>query len=159
MKFLMLMAAVLFVGSAFATVPPTLNLKNQYGEVSKNYVLSGNFISGLQNGTFTPSTESIIAAGALSTTLMESSVSNVTSGTYAVTLAAPAGTQDGQLKIIKAVATMTHTVTLAMTNISTSGAYTATGTTTLTFTTAGQSAVFMAIGGKWVYLGGSAVAS
>jgi hypothetical protein len=114
--------------------------------------------AALKNGTFTPTVETVIAAGALSTTIMESTVSNITSGTYAVTLAAPSS-QDGQVKIIKAIATMTHTVTLAMTNIATSGAYTAAGTTTLTFTNAGDSAVFIAVGGKWVYLGGSAVAS
>ncbi len=115
----------------------------------------------LQNGTLTASganAEAVIAAGAISASKLLSTVSNVTVGTYAVTLAAPSS-QDGQLKIIKAVATMTHTVTLALTNVSMSGAYTPTGTTTLTFTNAGDSAVFMAVGGKWVYLGGSAVAS
>lgn len=113
------------------------------------------------NGTLTATganAEAVIAAGALSVSKLLSTVSNVTAGTYAVTLAAPSS-QDGQLKIIKAVATMTHTVTLALTNVSMSGGYTPTGTTTLTFTSAGDSAVFMAVGGKWVYLGGSAVAS
>jgi hypothetical protein len=50
-------------------------------------------------------------------------------------------------------------VTLAMTNILTSGAATPTGTTTLTFTNAGDCAVLFALGGKWVLVGGSAVAS
>lgn len=158
MKMLILLSAVLFAGAVSATVPPTLNLKNQYGEVSKNYVISGNYISSLQNGTFTPTVEAIIAAGALSTVKMESTVSNITAGTYAVTLAAPSS-QDGQIKIIKAVATMTHTVTMALTNVSMGSSWTPTGTTTLTFTNAGDSAVFIAVGGKWVYLGGSAVAS
>lgn len=114
--------------------------------------------ANLFNGTFTPQTEAITSAGAVSITKMESTVANASGSTYAVTLAAPSS-QDGQLKVIKAVATMSHTVTLALTNVSMSGGYTPTGTTTLTFTNAGDSAVFMAVGSKWVYLGGSAVAS
>ena len=109
-----------------------------------------------QNGQFTPQSEAVIAAGPLSAVKMLSTVSNVTSGSYAATLAAPSG-QDGQIKIIKAIATMTHTVTLAMTNIAMSGGYTPAGSTTLTFTSAGDSAILMAVGAKWVYLGGTAV--
>lgn len=111
----------------------------------------------LKNGTFTPTTETVSAAGAISTTAMETTVSNGTGGSYAATLAAPSS-QDGQIKVIK-MGTATHTVTLACTNIAFSGAYTPTGTTTLTFTSTGDSAIFMAVGSKWVYLGGSAVAS
>lgn len=111
----------------------------------------------LQNGTFVPQTETVSAAGAISITKMETTVSNGTGGSYAATLAAPSS-QDGQIKIIK-MGTATHTVTLACTNISFSGAYTPTGTTTLTFTATGDSAVFMAVGTKWVYLGGSAAAT
>jgi hypothetical protein len=88
---------------------------------------------------------------------METTVANAGGSTYAATLAAPSS-QDGQLKIIK-MSTATHTVTLACTNIVFSGAYTPTGTTTLTFTSTGDSVVLMAVGSKWVYLGGSAVAS
>lgn len=128
-------------------VPPTNQqvVKNQFGEplILEPWVL--------------PS-EAVAAAGALAPNVIESTLANTTSGTYAVTLAAPSN-QDGQLKIIKAVATMSHTVTLAMTNILMSGGYTPTGTTTLTFTNAGDCAVLMAVGSKWVYLGGSAVAS
>lgn len=111
----------------------------------------------LQNGTFTPQTETVSAAGAISITKMETTVSNGTGGSYAATLAAPSS-QDGQMKIIK-MGTATHTVTLACTNISFSGAYTPTGTTTLTFTASGDSAVFIAVGTKWVYLGGTAAAT
>lgn len=198
MKLFMTLTALLFSVAASATVPPSLYLKNQYGEVSNNYVTGGTFttklpatmlltgfvagagtvasgdtvlvgidklagnILNLQNGTFTPQSEAIIAAGAVSTTKMESTVSNVTSGTYAVTLAAPSS-QDGQIKIIKAVATMTHTVTLAMTNIATPGFLVAvtglSGSTTLTFTNAGDCVILIAVGGKWQIIGGSAVAS
>lgn len=111
----------------------------------------------LKNGTFTPSPETVSSAGAISTTLMESIVANATGSSYAATLAAPSS-QDGQIKIIK-MTTATSTVTLAMTNVATSGAYTPAGTTTLTFSATGHSAVFIAVGSKWVYLGGSAVAS
>lgn len=119
--------------------------------------LVGN-LANMSNGKFIPTIEAVTDVGALSTTIMQSNVSNVTAGTYAVTLAAPSS-QDGQMKVIKAIATMSHTVTLALTNVSMSGGYTPAGTTTLTFTNAGDSAVFMAVGGKWVYLGGSAGAS
>jgi len=118
--------------------------------------LNGN-IALLQNGQLTPTVEAIAAAGALSTTIMESTVTNAGS-TYAVTLAAPSA-QDGQIKIIKSITAMAGTVTLALTNVSMGGSWTPTGTTTLTFSTVGQSAIFIAIGAKWVYLGGSAVAS
>ncbi len=114
-------------------------------------------VTVLKNGTFSPAPETVSAAGAVSTTLMESIVSNGSGSTFAVTLAAPSS-QDGQIKIIK-MGTATHTVTLAMTNIAMSGAYTPAGTTTLTFTSAGDSVVLIAVGSKWVYLGGSAVAS
>lgn len=111
----------------------------------------------LKNGKFTPSVQALSGAGAVNTTSMETTVTNAGS-TYAVTLAAPSS-QDGQIKIIKAITAMAGTVTLACTNIAFSGAYTPTGTTTLTFTNVGDSAIFMAVGSKWVYLGGSAVAS
>lgn len=218
-----ILALFLFSAVSYATPPPTLNLKNQYGETSKNYVISGNFIgnpiaansipanltgsialpvantyaavsakltpamlltgfvagAGTVAGTDTvlagfdkvvgnanalqakgliPATESVTVAGALSVSVMESLVSNSSGSPIAVTLAAPSSI-DGQIKIVKAVSAMTNAVTLAMTNIVTSGAYTPTGTTTLTFTNIGDSAIFMAVGAKWVYIGGSAVAS
>ena len=111
----------------------------------------------LQNGTLTPTSETVSAAGALSTTSMESLVNNASGSSFAVTLAAPSS-QDGQLKLIK-LGTATHGATLACTNIDFSGAYTPTGTTTLTFTNTGDCAILMAVASKWVYLGGSAVAS
>lgn len=144
-KLCILAVMTLCVANQAHAVLPTLVLKNQYGEQSTNSVIV--------------TSEAIIAATALSTVKQTSTVSNITAGTYAVTLAAPAAGQDGQLKIIKAVATMSHTVTLALTNVLMSGGYTPTGTTTLTFTSAGDNAVFIAVGGKWVYLGGSAVVS
>lgn len=113
--------------------------------------------ANLFNGTLTPQTETVSSAGAISTTKMETTVSNAGGSTFAATLAAPSS-QDGQFKVIK-MGTATHTVTVACTNIAFSGAYTPAGTTTLTFTNAGDSAIFMAVGSKWVYLGGSAVAS
>ncbi len=119
-------------------------VKNQFGEQSNNTPIA------LPNDV-------VAAAGAISTTLRETVLNNATSGTYAATLAAPSG-QDGLLKLIK-MGTATHTVTLAMTNIAMSGGYTPAGTTTLTFTATGDSAILMALGSKWVYLGGSAVAS
>lgn len=117
----------------------------------------GGSVADLKNGKFTPTSETVSAAGALSTTAMESVVANASGAGIAVTLAAPSS-QDGQLKIIK-MTTATNPVTLAMTNIAMSGGYTPTGTTTLTFSITGQSAVLMAVGSKWVYLGGSAIAS
>lgn len=143
--FFAMLTATLHTSYAAATPAPQLILKNNFGEQTVNSVIN--------------SSESVIAAGALSTLKYMSKVSNVTAGTFAVTLAAPAVSQDGQVKVIKAVATMSHTVTLALTNVLMSGGYTPTGTTTLTFTNAGDCAVFIAVGGKWVYLGGSAVAS
>lgn len=101
--------------------------------------------------------ETLAAAGAVSTAAGESLVNNGTAGTYAVTLAAPSS-QDGQIKIIK-LGTATHTVTLAMTNIKGPGYVTLSGTTTLTFTATGDCAIFMAVGGKWLLIGGNAVAS
>lgn len=214
----------MFSITAFATVPPTLYLTNQFGEQSQNYVTGGNFVSssavaahsilsnltagsaqpiantyaaiaavlppsilltGYVSGAGTvaasdtvlqafnklngnivalqaagiqpPTAQALSGAGAVSTTVMETTVTNAGS-TYAVTLAAPSS-QDGQIKIIKAITAMTGTVTIAMTNMAIGGGYTARGTTTLTFTNVGDSAVFMAVGAKWVYLGGSAVAS
>ncbi len=114
-------------------------------------------VADLKNGKFTPTSETVAATGAISTTTMVSLVNNATGGDYAITLAAPSS-QDGQLKIIK-FGTSTHAATLAMTNIQTSGVYTASGTTTLTFSITGQTAIFIAVGTKWVYLGGSAIAT
>ncbi len=101
--------------------------------------------------------ETISGAGALSTTVPESLVNNATGGSYAVTLAAPSS-QDGQLKVIK-LGTATHTATLAMTNIVGPGFCTLSGTTTLTFTSTGDCAILMAVGAKWMLIGGSAIAS
>lgn len=101
--------------------------------------------------------ETIAAAGALSTTVQESLVNNGTGGSYAVTLAAPSN-QDGFIKVIK-LGTATHTATLALTNVSMGGSWTPSGTTTMTFTATGDCAIFMAVGVKWQYLGGSAIAS
>ncbi len=115
-------------------------------------------LGGVQaQGIYPGTAQALTGAGAASTTVMETTVTNA-STTYAITLAAPSS-QDGQIKIIKAITTMSGTVTLAMTNIAIGGGYTARGTTTLTFTNVGDSAVFIAVGAKWVYLGGSAVAS
>lgn len=118
-------------------------LENQFGEKSVNTILVG--------------PQTLAAAGAVSTTIQKTILNNATSGSYAVTLAAPA-LQDGSIKMLS-MGTATHTVTLALTNVKMSGGYTPTGTTTLTFTSVGDSAIFMALGTKWVYLGGSAVAS
>jgi hypothetical protein len=118
--------------------------------------LGGN-TTQLLNGTPSLTTETITSAGAISTTVSESILSNAGGGNYAATLAAPSS-QDGQLKVLK-MGTATHAVTLAMTNISITGGFTGAGTTTLTFTNSGDSAILMAVGSKWVYLGGSAVAS
>lgn len=127
--------------------------------VAADTVLQGfNKVAGVQaQGLFPGTAQAISGAGAVSTVLMETTVTNAGS-TYAVTLAAPSS-QDGQIKIIKAITAMTGTVTMALTNVSMGGSWTPTGTTTLTFTSVGDSAVFIAIGAKWVYLGGSAVAS
>lgn len=111
----------------------------------------------LQNGQLTPQSETISAAGALSTTIMESLINNASGSGFAVTLAAPSN-QDGQLKVIK-MGTATHNATLALTNVSMGGSWTPTGTATLTFAATGDCAIFMAVGAKWQYLGGSAVAS
>lgn len=115
--------------------------------------LGGGQAQGIVPGT----PQALSGAGAVSTSVIETTVTNAGS-TYAVTLAAPSGI-DGQIKIIKAITTMSGTVTMALTNVAFSGAYTPAGTTTLTFTNVGDSAVFIAVGSKWVYLGGSAVAS
>lgn len=120
-------------------------LKNQFGEQSNNNVIL-------------PS-EAKIAAGALSNSLPLSTLQNGTGGSYAVTLAAPTASQDGQQKMIKAVTSMLHTVTMALTNVVMAGGYTPTGTTTATFTNVGDSLVLLAVAGKWVYVGGSAVVS
>lgn len=111
----------------------------------------------LQRGKFTFNSETIIAAGALSTVIGESLINNASGADFAVTLAAPSS-QDGQMKAIK-LGTATHAATLAMTNIAMSGGYTPTGTTTITFTSTGDCAILMAVGAKWQYLGGSAVVS
>ncbi len=111
----------------------------------------------LQNGTPTFQSETVSAAGALSTTKAESLINNASGSGFAVTLAAPSS-QDGQLKVIK-LGTATHNATLAMTNIATPGFVTPTGTTTLTFTSTGDCAILMAVGAKWQLIGGSAVAS
>lgn len=121
-----------------------LVLENQFGEKSNNVILP------------TPP-QTLTAAGAISISSLETILSNAGGSTYAATLAAPSS-QDGQFKLLK-MGTATHTVTVAMTNISVPGGYTPSGTTTLTFTSVGDSAVLMAIGSKWTYLGGSAVAS
>lgn len=126
--------------------------------VAGDTILQGfNKLGALQNGTFVPTLQTLAAAGAISTTLMETLINNGTGSDFAATLAAPSS-QDGQIKIIK-LGTATHAATLACTNIAFSGAYTPVGTTTLTFSITGQSAVLMAVGSKWVYLGGSAIAS
>jgi hypothetical protein len=122
----------------------SLVLKNQFGEQSNNYILA-------------LPVQTLSAAGAVSTTAKQTNLSNATVSSFAVTLAAPSA-QDGQVKFLK-MTTATSTVTLAMTNIAMSGGYTPTGTTTLTFSVVGHSAVLMAVGSKWVYLGGSAIAS
>lgn len=125
---------------------------------SSDTVLQGfNKLGALQNGTFVPTVQTLAVAGAVNTTSMVTLVNNAAGAPIAITLAAPSS-QDGQIKIIK-FGTATNAATLAMTNIAMSGGYTPTGTTTLTFSVSGQSAVFMAVGAKWVYLGGSAVAS
>src|SRR5271166_2579484 len=80
----------------------------------------------------------LTAAGAIDLVSGESSFTNGGSGSYAVTLAAPVN-QDGQVKVLKAGATMSHTVTLAMTNIVTYNG--SSGTTTLTFTSVGDCVV------------------
>lgn len=125
---------------------------------SADTILQGfNKLGALPNGTFTPTSETVSVAGAISTTKMLTVLANAAGAGYAATLAAPSS-QDGQLKILK-MTTATNPVTIAMTNIAMSGSYTPTGTTTLTFSITGQSAVFIAVGSKWVYLGGSAIAS
>lgn len=117
----------------------------------------GGSVADLKNGKLTLGSETISAAGALSTTIPESLINNATGSGYAVTLAAPSS-QDGQLKVIK-LGTATHAATLAMTNISVPGFVTPTGSTTLTFTNTGDCAILMAVGAKWQLIGGSAVAS
>jgi hypothetical protein len=144
--------------SGAGVVAGTDNVLQAIQKINGNQSSDATHISQLQNGQFTLQTESISSAGALSTTVAESLVTNASGGSYAVTLAAPSS-QDGQIKIIQAVTTMSHTVTLALTNVKLSGAYTPTGTTTLTFTNVGDSAIFIAVGGKWIYIGGQAVAS
>lgn len=102
--------------------------------------------------------ETLTGAGAISTTKALTSLSNSTGGDFAATLAAPSS-QDGQIKVLKMTVRTSNNFTLALTNVSMSGGYTPTGTTTMTFSAVGHSAVFMAVGAKWVYLGGSAVVS
>lgn len=119
--------------------------KNQFGEVT----VASKILPA----------DALTAAGALSNSTGKSTVSNASGSTFAVTLAAPSASQDGQVKIIEAITAMAHTVTMALTNVVMGGGYTPTGTTTLTFTSVGDSAAFLAVAGKWVYQGGSAVAS
>lgn len=140
---LALCSLALVSATSRAAPPSRVTLKNQYGETSLNI--------------FSYPSETLSAAGALSLSISASLVNNATSGSYAVTLAAPAA-QDGQLKIIK-LGTATHTVTLAMTNIKAAGFYTPSGTTTLTFTAVGDCAILVAVGTKWLLIGGTAVAS
>lgn len=102
--------------------------------------------------------ETLTGAGAISTTKLETALSNSTGGDFAATLAAPSN-QDGQIKILKMTVRTSNNFTLALTNVSMSGGYTPTGTTTMTFSAVGHSAVLMAVGAKWVYLGGSAIVS
>lgn len=101
--------------------------------------------------------ETVAAAGAISTVIPESILNNASGSDYAATLAAPSS-QDGQIKVLKMV-TATHHVTVAMTNIAAPGGYTASGTTTITFANVGDSAILMAVGAKWQYMGGSAILS
>jgi len=116
-----------------------------------------NKLAALNNATFVPLSQTVSVAGAINTTSMLTVLANAAGAPYAATLAAPSS-QDGQIKILK-MTTATNAVTLACTNIAFSGAYTPTGTTTLTFSATDHSAIFMAVGSKWVYLGGSAAAT
>lgn len=111
----------------------------------------------LQRGKITFNSETISAAGALSTSIGESLVNNASGADFAVTLAAPSS-QDGQIKAIK-LGTATHKATLALTNVAMPGGVTPTGSTTATFESTGDCLLLMAIGAKWQYLGGSAVIS
>jgi hypothetical protein len=115
-------------------------------------VMNGTLYTGGANA------ETVSTATAISTTKLLTNLSNSTGGDLAATLAAPSS-QDGQIKILKMTVRTSNNFTLAMTNIAMSGAYTPTGTTTLTFGAVGQTAILIAVGSKWVYLGGSAVAS
>lgn len=115
-------------------------------------------LAALNNGTFVPTTQAVSTATAINTTSMLTTLANAGGGDLAATLAAPSS-QDGQIKILKMITRTSNNFTLAMTNIAMSGAYTPTGTTTLTFSAVGHTAVLMAVGSKWVYLGGSAIAS
>jgi len=122
-------------------------------------ILQGfNKLGALQNGTFVPTVQTLSAAGAINLTSMVTLVNNATGGTFAMTLAAPSS-QDGQLKVIKLGTATTNGMTLAMTNIKGPGFCTLSGTTTLTFTSSGQCAILMAVGAKWMLVGGDAVAS
>lgn len=114
-------------------------------------------VADLKNGKLTPASETVAAAGALSTTVPESLINNASGGSIAVTLAAPSS-QDGQLKLIK-LGTATNPATLAMTNIKGPGFSTLLGTTTITFTATGDCAILMAVGAKWQLIGGNAVVS
>lgn len=142
--------------SGAGTVGATDSILAAVQKVNGNQALDAAAIVLLKNGTpsLTGQTE-LTVSGALDTTSGESTFSNTDVGPYAVTLAAPSS-QDGQLKVLKAVATMTSPVTLAMTNIV---SYPGGANTTLTFTNAGDCAILMAVGAKWIMVGGSAVAS
>lgn len=141
---------------------PTLLMTDDESGVMKNYNIAGGsyaaMLAALSLGKILLPSENVSAAGALSASIAESVIQNGTGGSFAVTLAAPAS-QDGQFKVIKAGASMLHTITLAMTNIKGPGFCTLSGTTTLTFTSAGDCAILMAIGVKWQLIGGNAVAS
>ncbi len=88
--------------------------------------------------------ESIIAAGVLSVTKLYSGLSLVGAG--AVTLAAPAASMLGQIKVIEMVVD-NGDVTLALTNVvgQSSG-------TTATFNDAGDQLVLIAAASKWIVL-------
>lgn len=142
--------------SLAGTVGATDTILVGVNKLNGNQVLDASAISLLKNGTptFTAQTP-LTVAGALDTTSGLSTFSNTAGAPYAVTLAAPSS-QDGQQKVLKAVATMTSAVTLAMTDIVT---YPGGASTTLTFTNAGDCAILMACGVKWIMVGGSAVAT
>jgi len=121
------------------------------------YQNSGTLNSPTWSGPGAPTAETLAAAGAISTTLGETTINNATGGAFVMTLAAPSG-QDGFLKIIK-LGTATNGATLAMTNIKGPGFCTLLGTTTLTFTASGDCVILRAVGTKWMLCGGNAVAS
>jgi hypothetical protein len=141
--------------SLAGTVGATDTILVGVNKLNGNEVLDAAAIAVLKNGTPTLTAQTPrTTTGALDTTSGLSTFTNAGS-TYAVTLAAPSA-QNGKLKIVMAGATMTGTVTLAMTEIIT---YPGGASTTLTFTSAGDCAILMAAGVKWIMVGGSAIAS